>query len=744
MKNILIVFSIIFICLIQGCFQVSAPPKIVSGNLPNHKLSTINIPVTIKSSDVRNEVVKVLENKEFHWKSGRLGANLLLSESKEIPTVVRVLVTPFKPGYWKRVPRKKKKKIKKWCGFFPVICGSNWVTYTVYEKVWVPATQAVYKNVVRPVVKVFDKLYKVGAWVSADYRLTGVDIKFKGNKAIIKATTDIDLSVDYQRNIVPLGPKLKIRGVKAGKLKAEFKVVSDIDVLSDGKLVIKSNGSVENLDYHSKFLPTAFAGINYLNLIGPHTKMISKKINKEVVDLINKEALKDSYITRLDLKPQLLKAASKISEPRKLAEEVWLINHVNRISLGSFNGKGEGLNNSLVVNVGLETESKIVYGAMPNQKQNKQPEIGVNTIKSDQFNLSPRIQLSYTSVANLLKYELSKIVSKKKIGSIRPDVSKVELYPSKDKLIFAVEIIDKSDFSKLGVFYLSGKLTTNFREKIISLKDVRFTSDTRTSMGRFVALLDPIIESKIQAVSKFSYRKQFNKLKKRLTNYQANLDGGVLRVSMNKIGVKNILLGENHILVDLNMQGDANYELLSVGNSVRSANNLTYSAADENESLSELVVKFGDDLFDEDGNKLVADISNITLPGEVVYVRNELQEEFVYENTGENRYEDHRKIWLNKMFYHVDIYEVDTSTENEKLVFSHSRFDSNDVDNALADNLSIAPRELLQCEDDSVSYKLILSMMNGEDYIAYSSNKACDEDLTFDYIDIDNLFKLTN
>lgn len=739
MKKFLITLVVCLIFLIQGCFNTEAPERKVNASQLEQRISNINIPMTIKASDVRNEVVKFLINKNFSWKSSKLSASLLASESHEVPEILRVLVEPVKPGFWKKIPIRKNKTVRVCAIIFTLFCGTNVVAVTTYEKVWVPATKAVYKNVVRPVVKVFDKIYRVGAWVKADASFTGLDIKFVNNQAIVKVNTDIKLSVDYERNLIPLGPHIKIKGIPTGTLKAELVSVSDVNILPDGRIELSTRPRLEKIGYHSKILPSSFSGIDFLSLINPQIIIFNKKIKKEILDRINDKVFSDGYISRFNLNDDIHKMAEKISEPNKIGENLWLNNDVKEISLGSLKGYGEGLNNALSLNVGLKMLSSVVYGSKPYPQPIRNKLFVVNNVEKPFFNLNARVVLEYDSFAKRLKSDIAPLVAKKKIGFISPQVSDIQIYPSGEKIVIAVEVINKDNAYIIGRFYLTGVIDNDFDGKFVSFKDVKFTSDTRTSIGMFSSLLDPVIEEKIKQSSKISYKKKFNDLKERIGQYGADLGFGYIQAEIKKIDFSKISLGEKGLFLDLSINGEAKFNV-AFKNLVRNFNGFQPSVSDED--FAELVIHHGDAVFDNKGNTYKADISSITLPGEMIYVTDNHGVQDIYINKIYNSYDEHKKLWLNEDFYNINVYEVIPSSGVVNKIMSHSKFDDMVIDQLLTDNLLASTKMNMECDLNARYYKIIINMMNGDDYTALSSNMACGNDETVNYFDYENFHSM--
>jgi len=566
---------ILFICFIAcvavmvGCpsDKIKKPP--LKEPVISHKQETsvIQMPINMKSKDLKRMILNELENPVSSGKTDKITANILATESITERELIKELVSPFKPGHYvtkyKQVEKRVKKSYK--CLIKPWKWGDCWkdiiAIVSVPTQIWIEPVEAVYKYVSKDVTKLIDKTYKTGVWVGHKVYLKDLDINFNGPEVIVFSRFNVDLLIDYEQAVVPLGPKIKIKGLLNGNLKVDVNVTGDITINDNAELSIKIPEDGADIKFTNLSLPDAVGGIDIVDIIQSEIQKIKNKIGK----LVNKQ-LKKQIEKQIAKKQDDLIFGDKIqqllidnSNPIALAEDLWLIPAPEKIYISQINGNGKGTNNRLTINIGAAAKPKLIASiTKPTVTIPDLIPIVSDEIESKIY-LYPQIDISYDFAEVEVESELKKLMDKD-YSNLPYTIDNVVFYPSDKRLVIAVDLVKRKNNKRVVTFYLWGIPTLNNEIMEVRLEDFDYTLETKNYLIKIANwVLDDKIRNIIKDRTVFNYKKELNDLTKKIANFDVPSKIGNLSGKLNSINADDLFTSTRALTVYVLATGEAEF-----------------------------------------------------------------------------------------------------------------------------------------------------------------------------------------
>ncbi|MEM9548387.1 MAG: hypothetical protein AAGA77_20555, partial [Bacteroidota bacterium] len=293
--------------------------------------SKLAIPINIDLSALEKSIVADLDHPLAQDKTDRIDVNILATEQISEEELVKELLKPYKPGYWKKVWKTSYRTVRKsyGCWLNPFKWGTCWKDVLEEVKtsvdVWVEPQEAVYRYVSKPTAKLIDKVYKTGGWINYKVFLEDFNLDYINNQLIVKANFKTKLSLDYEQAAVPLGPKIKLKGALTCTLESNTRINANVSITDDIKLSIDipDDGSIEFTKICFPGEVEAFDMVSYLK---PTNYLIMDQLDQlidaKLTDAIKKE-LADSE-SDLDFKKDVKEAIVNISADKEISDKLWL------------------------------------------------------------------------------------------------------------------------------------------------------------------------------------------------------------------------------------------------------------------------------------------------------------------------------------------------------------------------------------------------------------------------------------
>lgn len=537
MKNQKIFFLIVLISLIilSSCKHEIDKPPLVSNpaTYPILDSSTIQIPIRITAYSVKRAVLNSLDNPIASGNTGEIGIKLLATEQISEEELIKELVKPATPGYWKDVTVETFETVKESfsCALTPWRWGTCWkdVTKKVLKtvKVWVEPTEAVYRYASKPVTKLIDKVYPVHAKINYTAYVTDVDLRFIGNNVNTTTYFKVKLSLDYEQAAIPLGPTIKLKGLLTCELEAKLDLKASISINDSKEIKCAVDEDATNLTFTKICIPGAVETLDIVQYLNPYLlgsrialgKIIDKTINDKIIEAIDKNQ------SKLTFKQQYDSILAQVRKPIKLGENLWLSPNITQAHLSPFTGQGAGLQNEMRVTVGFVAYPAIIYSA--DTPAISGPEILPFTIKAlndPSVNLFVANRLDYAIASQIIDTELNDAISSlrskydivdKWLQKRKYYVGNVQIYPNGKKLVVGVDILKRKNSKKVITLYLLAIPAYNQAKSYFYFDDIEFTLETKKYLLKAlknvisIDIVEQAIKKEITKNSMFDVSKEY-------------------------------------------------------------------------------------------------------------------------------------------------------------------------------------------------------------------------------------------
>lgn len=565
-KNIFFILVLTSLITLSSCKHKIDKPPLVSNpaTYPLLDSSTIQIPISVTAYSVKRAILNSLDNPVASGNTGEIGIKLLATEQISEEELIKELVKPATPGYWKDVTVESFETVKEAakCYTKPWKWHKCWkdVTKKVFKtvKVWVEPTEAVYRYVSKPVTKLIDKVYPVHAKINYTAYVTDVDLHFSGNNINTTTYFKVKLSLDYEQAAVPLGPKIKLKGALTCELEAKLELKSAISVNENKEIKCSVNEGATNLTFTKICVPGAvetFDIVQYLNpyLLGSRIilgKIIDKTVNDKIIEAI------DENQNKLTFREQYDNLSAQIRKPINIGENLWLSPNITQTYLSPFIGQGAGLQNEMRVTVGFVSYPTINYTA--DTPAISGPEIlpfSIKTLNDPSVNLFVANRLDYIIASQMIDTALNDAITSLRSKYNIVDkwlqkgnyyASNVQIYPSGKKLVVGVDILKRKNSKKVITLYLWAIPAYNETKSYFYFDDIEFTLETKNYLLKAlknvisIDIVEQAIKKEIAKNSMFDVSKEYKMITDTLRNIKvtkSNFDviGSFAPISISQI-----------------------------------------------------------------------------------------------------------------------------------------------------------------------------------------------------------------
>ena len=586
MKNQNILFLFILACLIplSACKRKIVKPPFESNpaTYPVLDTSTIQIPINITAYSVKRAILNSLENPVANGNTGDIGIKLLATEQITEEELIKELVKPYTPGYWKDVTVETYETVKESfkCALSPWEWGKCWknVTKKVFKtiKVWIEPTEAVYRYVSTPVTKLIDKVYPVNAKINYKVHVTDVDLQFSGNNVNTTAYFKVNLSFDYEQATVPLGPKIKLKGPLTCELEAKLDLKSAISINQNKEIKCTLNEQATNLTFTKVCVPGAvetFDIVQYLNanLLGSRIllgKLIDKTVNDKIIEAIDKNE------SKLSFKEQYNTLTAQLRKPINIGENLWLTPNITHAYLSPFIGQGSGLQNEMKVIASFSAYPSIQYTAdTPTLSGIETIPFAIKTINNPGVNLFVANRLDYKIAAQILdtafNEAISEIRSKNKVVDQWLQKKKyysgnVQIYPSGKKLVIGVDILNRKKAKKVTTLYLWAIPAYNQSKSYFYFDDISFTLETKNFLLKAlkniisINIIEDALKKEIAKNTRFDVSKEYKLITDTLRDINISKSIFDLKGAFQPISISELFPTANELVVYATLKGQLN------------------------------------------------------------------------------------------------------------------------------------------------------------------------------------------
>ena len=138
----------------------------------------------------------------------------------------------------------------------------------------------------------------------------------------------------------------------------------------------------------------------------------------------------------------------------------------------------------------------------------------------------------------------------------------MKIYPSKEKLILSIDLIEKEDSNKVLTFYLWGSPVLDQEKMQISLENLEYTLESKHSLVEVVGwILDDKIKRFIQEKAHFNYKEKFQELSDQLAKIEHESNKKILSGAIHSLEIQEIFTAEDGVVLHAEAIGDLSYKI---------------------------------------------------------------------------------------------------------------------------------------------------------------------------------------
>lgn len=554
--------------LFQACRFKVERPVLMAEPEPDQPVSVIVVPINSSFSSLSRMIKDEIQNPLAKGKTPEIDIKLLASESITIPELVKELVSPFTPGYYKTIWKEGTRKIKK---AYRCFLSFRWdkcykdilETFTYPVQVWVEPVEAVYRYVSKPITNLIDKMYDVGAWINYTVNMKDFEIKPAGQDFEVITTIKTDLSIDYKQPVtpIPFGPTLKLKGVLTCGIenKCTFKINVSLNPDLSLKITLKDDGT--EIDF-TKICNSELAvkGLNIYQYINPQY-LASKEVLKRVLESSINKAINKAISEAGDInivKDAVHEYLARMQQVFPVANKTWFQPNPLSGFISQPYINASGLN----INVGLTAKPQVILSQT-------EPTIPIQQLPVRVANENPGVHLriggyaTYSYIADTMEALLASYLRNVDF-KLPVTTGEVEVYPGNKKMVVGVEIKkNKKNGRKLGTIYLWGEPAYDAVKEEFYFKDLDFTLESKNIVLKVLSeVASKQVLKYLQENSRFKVDKELNALRKEFADGKKEIDEGTVHYKLNDVAISGVALIKDRLAVYVDLSGDLKFNFI--------------------------------------------------------------------------------------------------------------------------------------------------------------------------------------
>lgn len=532
--------------------------------------SHIELPVQIQTEAVRARLESDLGAKPLlAGNTDELSLNLLVNEKTFIEEPTQVVVVPYRAAYTvvdqvtRSVTDRVKVGVKTWsCLINPFKWGRcakdifEDQIRLIIEPVTrvVPEQLEVVKMVLTPVVKLKEAIAPTTAVLRYRADVERLGLRVQGQTLTASPQTKFTITLELKQGL--LGDALSARGsvqcevVLTPTVKAALEIVdagaalkpvvrvSDVD-LDLKKLCVP--GAAEVVD-----LPVVFAPLPIL-LKNEIAALIEARLRDEANTALGKA------LGGVDLTTALQTAGGSLREPITLGNRAWLMTNPRSVSVSQLTGADSAGVSWLRMTASVVTRPVLSIGARPlPQTDTIAVHLGAT---GNRFVLWPEATIPLVQIADTLDAALRALVAEQQ-PKYRGVQTRVEVYQSDARLVFAVTLRKVPPFNTGGTLYLSGTPQFDSAGRTVRFTDLGFDLATRNFLLKAAEwALDGRIERALAQKLVFKLDRPIDDALTKLANFSEVTPSGVYHGSLVKLGLGGTWVAADTLHLTLRAEG---------------------------------------------------------------------------------------------------------------------------------------------------------------------------------------------
>lgn len=411
-----------------------------------------------------------------------------------------------------------------------------------------------------PVISWVNKNFAVKSVLFYEVDLSDLQLQFVGNQVIATADLAIESHLKLDR-AVPFGNRIIQDNIPC-PIAAQVTLGGTVSMDSIANLLIDLKEDKTNLIFKNicsnQSLDKNELPIILQSMTQPIQAALQQQINQVLTQQIRQVLVQSKQY--LSFEKQLRLAAEQLNQSYLLQPDIWLQPNVEQLVIAPIVGSGEGTNNKLHLQLGLEARPNISI------TKNKPPENKrtVNIITKKVNNISSVFvhgKIGLDTVGQQLQSYLKEYVDTyhSKHGYT---IGKVVVYPNYNQAIVAVDLLRSKNQKYKGTFYLAGIPKYNSTTQKVYLDSLAFTSRTKSVLLKSAKwLLQPTVLKQLKANAQFAIGDQLRSIQQQLNTFRIEENIGTLTGKFEVVDLVALFITAHHFEIYLQAEGQLFFDL---------------------------------------------------------------------------------------------------------------------------------------------------------------------------------------
>ncbi|BDS09839.1 DUF4403 family protein [Aureispira anguillae] len=510
--KLLKLLSFIFIALIFTACPIKnerLPKQVVPLNLPELPLSILQIPLTIKSQDLKEAFYQQFPN-------------------------------PVLKGETEALKMKLSGKQKE-------------------------GDQNLWDRITSPLLKWVDKTFHVSSKVLYEVNLSNFDFWFDGDQFYMDVLLDLETQVDLKNRITILGEHAKLEGSLNCPMQARVVMNGRIELTSNAQINVLLDDDNGRIKFQKICSSKAIKEVDFPQLLRPILEPLKKHINQSVNKIITQQlqrllsnSIQSDY---LSFQEKINTVAQQLGQPYHLAENIWLIPRVQQVFVSPLNGSGKGVDNQLQFCIGAKAKPMVALSeTKPQESIPKTVDFAVENYQTrTSIYVNGTVPLDYA--ARELQVFLKNYVDQN-YAKHGYTIGKVRIYPSAKKAAVAIEVLKAKTTKQKAMLYLSGLPKYDAHSQEVYLDDLAFTTQSKNIILKFADwILHPKIMKALKENARFGLSDSLKDLQAQINDFKLEEQIGTLTGKFDYVDINQVFIGEKNFEVYLQAEGKLDFEI---------------------------------------------------------------------------------------------------------------------------------------------------------------------------------------
>ena len=416
-----------------------------------------------------------------------------------------------------------------------------------------------------PLLKWVDKNFYVSSKVAYELDLSNYDFWFEGDRFYADVLLDARTSVVLRNEANLLNENLQLNGDLNCPMQVRVALNGKIELTESAEIKVLLNEDDARIKFQKVCSSQAIKNIDLPELLRPILEPVKKRISKEINKIITQQLQRvlnsDQTSGYLNFKEKINTTAQQLGKAYEISKGIWLIPKVEQVFVSPVYGVGKGDENRLELCIGIQGKPVVLMSEKaPKTVVPSTVDFAVRRYPSGtRVYVNGSVSLAYAAkeVQTFLKDYVDKNYAKHGYT-----IGNVSIYPNGNRAAVAIEVLKVKNERLKAVLYLSGIPKYSVLQQEVYLDDLKFTTESKNiilKVGEW--LMHPKIMKQLEENIRFDISNELKELQEELKFFRVAEDLGTLTGRFNYVNVSEVFISEHNFEVYLKARGDLSFDL---------------------------------------------------------------------------------------------------------------------------------------------------------------------------------------